>query len=49
MASAASAAFGTEFKNNVWPRLERMGVKIGNPGNKPIKYEMTPRAKDELS
>ena len=49
MASAAGAAFGIEFKNNVWPRLERMGVKIGNPGNKPIKYEMTSRAKDELS
>ena len=49
MVSAAGAAFGIDFKNNVWPRLERVGVKIGNPGNKPIKYEMTPKAKDELS
>ncbi len=49
MANAESAAFGTDFKNNIWPSLERMGVEIGNPGNKPIKYEMTPKAKDELS
>ena len=49
MASAASAAFGTEFKNNVWPRLERIGVTIVNPENKPIKYEMTSGAKNELS
>ena len=49
MASAAGAAFGIEFKNNVWPQLERFGVTIANPGNKPIKYEMTPKAKRELS
>ena len=49
MASAAGAAFGIEFKNNVWPLLERFGVTIANPGNKPIKYEMTPKAKRELS
>ena len=49
MASAAGAAFGIEFKNYVWPLLERFGVTIANPGNKPIKYEMTPKAKRELS
>ncbi len=48
MAKAAGAAFGTEFKNNVWPALEKMGVHISNPGKKPVKYEMTTEAKDAL-
>lgn len=48
MAKAAGPQFGTEFKNNVWPALEKMGVQISNPGKKPVKYEMTTEAKDAL-
>ncbi len=45
LANAGGPAFGTEFKNNIWPVLERVGVKITNPGKKPIKYGMTQDAK----
>ena len=45
LASAGGGAFGIEFKNNVWPILKGLGVKISNPGKKPIKYEMTEEAK----
>ena len=48
MASAGTAAFGIEFKNNIWPVLEGAGVKIKNPGKKPIQYEMTSEAKNTL-
>ena len=48
MSTAGGPAFGTEFRNNVWPELEKMGVKISNPGKKPIKYEMTEEAKTNL-
>ena len=36
MTSAGKAPFGIEFKNNIWPVLEGVGVKIRNPGKKPI-------------
>ena len=45
LASAGGGAFGIEFKNNIWPVLKGWGVKISNPGKKPIKYEMTEEAK----
>ena len=48
LAKASGATFGSEFKNNVWPILESWGVKIGNPGQKPIRYEMTEVAKSRL-
>ena len=45
LASAGGASFGTEFRNNIWPVLEGLGVKISSPGRKPIRYEMTEKAK----
>ena len=45
LASAGGGAFGIEFKNNIWPVLEGWGVKISNPGKKPIRYEMVEEAK----
>ena len=45
IAAAGGASFGTEFKNNIWPVLEKAGVKIRNPEKKPIQYEMTAGAK----
>lgn len=45
LANAGGPAFGTEFKNNILPVLERLGVKIINPGQKPVKYGMTQDAK----
>ena len=45
LASTGGGAFGIEFKNNFWPVLKGWGVKISNPGKKPIKYEMTEEAK----
>ena len=47
-AKAGGAEFGSQFKNNVWPILERRGVRIDNPGRKPIRYEMTAEAKATL-
>ena len=49
VAGTGGSPFGVEFKNNIWPVLERLGVKIRNPGKKPIQYEMTPEAKKTLS
>ena len=46
IANAGGPAFGIEFKNNVWPILENLGVKIKNPGKKPVQYEMTQEAKE---
>ena len=48
LAKAGGAEFGTQFKNNIWPILEDRGVRIENPGTKPIKYEMTAEAKGTL-
>ena len=45
MAILEGPAFGTEFKRNIWPELEKLGVAIANPGKKPIRYEMTEEAK----
>ncbi len=49
VARVGGPAFGTEFKNNIWPVLEGRGVKIRNPGRKPIQYEMTQEAKNTWS
>ncbi len=46
VAPAGGPAFGIEFKNNIWPILESRGVKIRNPGKKPVQYEMTAEAKN---
>ena len=46
LACAGGSPFGIEFKNNIWPVLEKLGVKIRNPGKKPVQYEMTAEAKN---
>ena len=48
LASVGGPAFGVEFKNNIWPVLERWGMRVSNPGKKPIRYEMTEEAKRRL-
>ena len=48
LAKAGGAEFGTQFKNNIRPILEDRGVRIENPGKKPIKYEMTAEAKSTV-
>ncbi len=48
LSKSSGAQFGIEFKNNVWPILEKLSVEIKNPGKKPIQYEMTPTAKNSL-
>ncbi len=45
LATAQGSAFGIEFKHNIWPVLEGWGVEIANPGKKPVRYEMTGKAK----
>lgn len=45
LSKAAGAQFGIEFKTNIWPVLEKLGVKISKPGTKPVQYEMTSEAK----
>ena len=45
LSKAGGPQFGIEFKGNIWPVLEKLGVKIRNPGKKPIQYEMTSEAK----
>ena len=45
IAKIVGGAFGHEFKNNIWPILKRHGVKIGNPGKNPVRYEMPGRPK----
>ncbi len=49
LASAGGAAFGVEFRNNIWPVLEGWGLRISNPGKKPIRYEMTEEARASLA
>lgn len=49
LVSAGGSAFGIEFKNNIWPVLEGWGVKISNPEKKPIRYEMTRKAKKAVN
>ena len=48
LAKAGGAEFGTQFKNNIWPVLRDLWVKIENPDRKPIKYDMTAEAKQSL-
>ena len=48
LAKAGGAEFGMQFKNNIWPPLRDRGVRIENPGKKPIKYEVTSEAKATL-
>lgn len=45
LADASGPVFGTEFQKHLWPILEKRGVKIANPGKKPLRYEMTQSAK----
>ena len=49
LAKAGGPAFGTEFKSKIWPLLQDRDVTIRNPGKKPIRYEMTPEAKEHVS
>ena len=46
LAAAGGASFGTEFKNNICPVLEGWGVTIISPGRKPVRYDMTEKAKN---
>lgn len=48
LAKADGAKFGTDFKARIWPHLEKLGVRIPNEKSKPLKYEMTKKAKDKL-
>ena len=45
IAKTVGGTFRNEFKSNIWPILERHGVRIGNPGKKPVRYEMPDRPK----
>ena len=45
LAIANGPAFGTEFKDTIWPILRLWGVRIPNQGSKPLRYEMTEDAK----
>ena len=45
LARAGGSAFGTEFKNTIWPILRLWGVRIPNQNAKPLRYEMTANAK----
>ena len=47
IARSVGGAFENEFKNNIRPILKRYGVQIGNPGKKPVRYEMPNRSKGE--
>lgn len=48
LSKAGGPQFGIEFKSNIWPVLEKVGVKIRNPGKKPVQYEMTSEAKNSI-
>lgn len=43
-----SPTFGNHFAKNIWPILERFGVRLPNPEKKPRKYEMTEEAKKNI-
>lgn len=49
LALADGSAFGTEFKNTIWPILRLWGVRIPNQRSKPLRYEMTDAAKRNAS
>ena len=49
LARVGGAAFGTEFKKNIWPELEKLNVKIPNLNRKPVTYEITREAKSSVN
>ncbi len=48
ISKADNATFGNQFAKNIWPILEKRGVRLPNPEKKPRKYEMTEEAKKSL-
>ena len=48
LATANGAKFGTDFKAKIWPHLQQLGVRIPNENSKPLKYEMTQQAKQQV-
>ena len=48
LATANGAKYGTEFKAKIWPHLQKLGVRIPNENSKPLKYEMTQQAKQQV-
>lgn len=49
LARVGGAAFGTEFKKNIWPELEKLNVKIPNINRKPVTYEITRESKSMVN
>lgn len=49
LARVGGAAFGTEFKKNIWPELEKLSVKIPNLNRKPVTYEITRESKSMVN
>ena len=49
LAAADGPAYGTDFKNSVWPILKNYGVRIPNSSAQPVRYEMTDVAKRNVS
>ncbi len=45
LAKADSAVFGTQFSKNIWPILEKYGIKSEKTARRPRKYEMTREVK----
>ncbi|MCK5603775.1 NYN domain-containing protein [Candidatus Pacearchaeota archaeon] len=48
LANLDNPAFGTQFLKTLWPFLEKYGVLLRSPGQKPRKYEMTTKAKESI-
>ncbi len=46
--AADGPRYGVEFKTNIWPILETLGVRIPNASKQPVQYEMTEAAKSAL-
>lgn len=49
LAKVDSPTFGTQFARNIFPKLEKYGVRLPNPDKKPRKYEMTEDAKKSVA
>ena len=49
LAAADGPAYGTDFKNSVWPILQNYGVRIPNSSAQPVRYEMTDVAKARVN
>jgi hypothetical protein len=49
MGKEDSATFGTHLADNIWPYLEKYGVKSEKLARKPRKYEMTQEAKNKAA